>query len=186
MLGPLLFIIYINDLPEVVQSYIAIFADDTKLYRPIITPDDSNVLQSDLDLLDEWYKVWLMNFNYTKCKHLSFGHNSLSRQYTMGSVAELHQICTVDEENDLGIMFSCNFKFRSHIHKMVKKANKVLGVINRTFKYLDPNIMCLLYTSLVRPHLDYASNIWNPYLLEDMRTIEKIQRRATKLIPSIK
>ena len=77
MLGPLLFIIYINDLPEVVQSYIAIFADDTKLYRPIITPDDSNVLQSDLDL-DEWCKVWLMNFNYTKCKHLSFGHNSPS------------------------------------------------------------------------------------------------------------
>ena len=185
MLGPL-FIIYINDLPEVVQSYIAIFANDTKLYRPIITPDDSNVLQSDLGLLDEWCKVWLMNFNYTKCKHLSFGHNSPSRQYTMGSSAELHQICTVDEENDLGIMFSCNFKFRSHIRKMVQKANKVLGVINRTFKYLDPNTMRLLYTSLVRPHLDYASNIWNPYLLEEMRTIEKIQRRATKLIPSIK
>ena len=67
----------------------------------------------------------------------------------MGSSAELHQICTVDEENDLGIMFSRDFKFRSHIHKMVQKANKVLGVINRTFKYLDPNIMHLLYTSLV-------------------------------------
>ena len=78
-------------------------------------------------------------------------------------------------------MFSCNFKFKSHIHKMVQKANKVLGVINQTFKYLDLNIMRLLYTSLVRPHLDYASNIWNPYLLEDMRTIEKLQRRATKL-----
>ena len=72
------------------------------------------------------------------------------------------------------------------IRKMVQKANKVLGVINRTFKYLDPNIMRLLYTSLARPHLDYASNIWNPYLLEDMCTIEKLQRRATKLIPSLK
>ena len=69
---------------------------------------------------------------------------------------------------------------------MVQKANKVLGVINRTFKYLDPYIMHLLYTSLVRPHLDYASNIWNPYLLEDMRTIEKLQRRVTKFIPSLK
>ena len=59
----------------------------------------------------------------------------------MGSGTALHQICTVDEENDLGIMFSRNFKFKSHIHKMVQKANKVLGVINRTFKYLDPNIM---------------------------------------------
>ena len=186
MLAPLLFIIYINDLPESGQSYTAIFADDTKLYRPIINVEDSNILQSDLDLLVEWCKVWLMNFNYSKCKHLPFDHNSPSRHYTMGSGTALHQICTVDEENDLDIMFSCNFKFKSHIHKMVQKANKVLGVINQTFKYLDPNIMHLLYTSLVRPHLDYASNIWNPYLLEDMHTIEKLQRRATKLIPSLK
>ena len=85
MLGPLLFIVYINDLPEVVQSNIAIFADDTKLYRTIITSDDSNILQSDLDLLVEWCKVWQMNFNYTKCKHLFFGLNSPSRQYTMSS-----------------------------------------------------------------------------------------------------
>ena len=106
----------------------------------------------------------------------------------MGSNTGLHLIGTVDEENDLGITFSCDFKFRSHIHihKIVQKANKFLGVISRTFKYLDPDIMRLLYTSLVRPHLDYASNIWNPYLLEDMRTIEKIQRRATKLIPLFK
>ena len=186
MLGPLLFIIYINDLPKSVQSYTAIFADDTKLYRPIINAEDSNILQSDHNLLVEWCKVWLMNFKYSKCKHLPFGHNSPSRHYTMVSGTALHQICTVDEENDLGIMFSRNFKFKSHIHKMVQKANKVLGVINRTFKYLDPNIMHLLYTSLVRPHLDYASNIWNPYLLEDMCTIEKLQRRATKLIPSLK
>ena len=80
MLGPLLFIIYVNDLPEVVQSYIAIFANYS--YRPIITPDDSNILRSDLDLLVEWCKVWLMNFNYAKCKHLSFGLNSPSRQYS--------------------------------------------------------------------------------------------------------
>ena len=104
----------------------------------------------------------------------------------MGSSTRLHLVSTVDEENDLGITFSRDFKFKSHIHKIVRKANKVLGVISRTFKYLDPDIMRLLYTSLVRPHLDYASNIWNPYLLEDMRTIEKIQRRATKLIPLFK
>ena len=100
-------------------------------------------------------------------------------------MAELHQIRTIDKENDLGITFSHDFKFRTHIHKIVQKANRVLGVIKRTFKYLDPDIMHLLYASLVRPHLDYAS-IWNPYLLEDVCTIEKIQKRATKLIPSFK
>ena len=74
----------------------------------------------------------------------------------MGSSAELHQICTIDEENDLGITLSRDFKFKTHIHKIVQKANRVLGDIKCTFKYLDPNIMYLLYTSLVHPHLDYA------------------------------
>ena len=97
----------------------------------------------------------------------------------MGSSAELHQICTIDKENDLGITLSREFKFRTHIHKIVQKANRVLGDIKCTFKYLDPNIMHLLYTSLVRPHLDYASNIWNPYLLEDVRTIEKTENHRS-------
>ena len=78
-----------------------------------------------------------MNFNYTKCKHLPFGNNSPPRHYTMGSSAALHQICTVDEENDLGIMFSHNFKFRSHIQKMVATESKQSSRGHyRTFKYL--------------------------------------------------
>ena len=127
-----------------------------------------------------------MNFNFSKCKHLSFGLNFPSRQYIMGSSTELHQISMINEENDLDITFSHDFKFRSHIHKIVQKANKILDIIKCTFKYFEPNIIRLLYTSLVRPQLDYANNIWNPHLLEDTCTIEKIQRRATKLIPSFK
>ena len=65
VLGPLLFIVYVNDLPEAVPSNIAIFADDTKLYRSIITPDDGSILQSDLDQLVEWGKAWQMNFNFS-------------------------------------------------------------------------------------------------------------------------
>ena len=80
----------------------------------------------------------------------------------MGSGAELHQICTTNEEKDLGIIFSQDLKFRSHIHKITQSANRVLGVIYCTFKYCESIIMRNLYTSLVRPHLDYASNIWNP------------------------
>ena len=84
--GPLLFIVYVNDLSEAVQSSIAIFADDTKLYRSIITPDDGSILQSDLDQLVEWGKVWQMNFNFSKCKDLSLGLNFPSRQYVMAPV----------------------------------------------------------------------------------------------------
>ena len=80
----------------------------------------------------------------------------------MGSSTELHQISTINEENDLDITFSDDFKFRSHIHKIVQKANKILVIIKHTFKYLEPDIMRLLYTSLVRPHLDYASVYGTP------------------------
>ena len=127
-----------------------------------------------------------MNFDFSKYKHLSLGSNFPSKQYIMGSSTELHQISTINEENDLGITFRYDFKFKSHIHKIVQKANKSLGIIKCTFQYLEPDIMRLLYTNLVHPYLDYASNIWNPYLLKDTYTIEKIQRRATKLIPSFK
>ena len=97
---------------------------DTKLYRSVITPDDGSILQSDLDQLVEWGEVWQMNFNFSKCKHLSLGLNFPSRRYIMGSSTELHQISTINEENDLGITSSHDFKFRSHIHKIVQKANK--------------------------------------------------------------
>ena len=101
----------------------------------------------------------------------------------MGSGVELYQIYAISEENDLAVTFSHDLKFKSYIHKTAWSANRVLGVIYRTFKCLDSNMMRQLYTSLVRPHLDFASNIWNPYLLQGM---QKIQRRATKLIPSFK
>jgi len=143
----------------------------------------SSILQSNLDLLVNWCNVWQMDFNYTKCKHLYIGLNSPSRHYTMGSGSELYQISTTDEETDLGITFSHDFKFRSHIHKIAQKANKVLGVINHTFKYLDPDIMHLLYTNLVHPHLDYMLVIYGtPTCWKTC--IPKVQRRATKLILS--
>ena len=89
----------------------------------------------------------------------------------MGSGAELHHICATSEKKDLGIIFSPDLKFGSHIHKITQNANRVLGVIYCTFKYRDFNI--IHHTSLVRPHLKYASNIWNPYLLRHMRATEK-------------
>ena len=86
----------------------------------------------------------------------------------MGSGAELHHICATSEEKDLGIIFSQDLKFGSHIHKIIQSANRVLGVIYRTFKYHDSSIIRHLYTNLVRSHLDYTSNIWSPYLLHHM------------------
>ena len=95
--------------------------------------------------------------------------NSPSRQYIMGTSTELHQISTINEENDLGITFTRNFKFRAHVYKIAQKANNVLGIIKCAFKYLEPNV----------------STVWNTHILEDIETIDKIQRKAIKLIPSL-
>ena len=91
----------------------------------------------------------------------------------MGTSTKLHLISMINKENNLGITFTHGFKFRSHVYKIAQKVNKVLSIIKRTFKYLEPNIMCLLHGTPI-------------YVLEAMLTIEKIQRKAIKCIPSLK
>ena len=77
-------------------------------------------------------------------------------------------------------------KFSQHVEKQVGKANRILGQIRRSFQHLDANTMKLLFTSLVRPHLEYANAIWSPRLKKDSNLIEGVLRRATKLIPGLK
>jgi len=91
---------------------------------------------------------------------------------------------TVTEERDLGIVIDGDLKFTSHVNEIVMKANKVLGTIKCTIISRDANTIRLLYITLVRPILDYGSTTWNPHLIKNMRKLEPLQRRATKLIPS--
>ena len=92
----------------------------------------------------------------------------------------LHQLIRVEEEKDLGVLFSSTLKFSHHIKEIVHKANGLLGLIKRTFEFLEPQMLCHLYTALIRPHLDYACVIWNPHQLGDIRTLERVQRSATR------
>ena len=187
VLGPTLFIIYVNDLPDCINSFVGIFADDTKIYRPISCLNDSVVLQQDINSLSKWCDVWLSFLNFSKCKHVSFGSSTsfTGRQYYFYSDRDTYQISAVESERDLGIIFNNSLQFKSHINEIIHKANNILGIIKRTFRSRDANTIRLLYTTLVRPILDYASTIWNPYLMGDIRNLEKIQRRATKLISSL-
>ena len=90
------------------------------------------------------------------------------------------------EENDLGVIFDNKLSFDQHIQKKINKANQVLGIIKRTFSFLDKDTFLRLYKSLVRPHLEYANVIWNPHLIRQSAAIERVQRRATKLLPGCK
>ena len=92
----------------------------------------------------------------------------------------------VKEEKDLGVIIDNQLKFHTHTSAAVKKANSILGLIKRSFVALDEDTLPLLFTSMVRPHLEYANIIWGPYFIGDIRAVERVQKRATKLIPILR
>ena len=92
----------------------------------------------------------------------------------------------VNCEKDVGVNIDSNLKFDQHIQTKVNKANQIVGLIRRSFRYLDFKTFCLLFKALVRPHLEYAGCIWNPYLKKDIETIENVQRRTTKMLSYLK
>ena len=150
VLGPTLFIIYVNDLPDVIQSYVGIFADDTKIYHPITSPIDYDIFQVDINSALQWCDVWLSFFNSSKCHHNRIGSSSSIRQYYLFSSDDItHPITVVSNERDLGVTFDRDLKFIDHIKTIVQKANNVLGIIKRTFTCRDATTIRLLYTTLI-------------------------------------
>ena len=186
VLGPTLFIIFVNDMPNVINSILLMFADDTKLYRTIDSPQDHNILQHDTDQLCVWDDRSPMSFNLDKCHVMSFGRTREVYNYTMKKAAISLPMNRCEQECDLGVLFTPDLKFSQHIKLITHKANSVIGIIKRSFSCLDQNMFRTLYISLVRPHLEYASEIWNLYLMGDIQTLVKVQRWATKLVPGLR
>ena len=186
VLGPLLFVLYINDLPErVITSFVMLFADDTKIFKEVNTIEDSISIQQDIDALVKWSKDWLLNFHPDKCHVLTIGKfTDIKHAYPY--CLDGNQLEHVFEEKDLGILIDSELTFEEHIAKQVKKANSILGMINRSFERLNPTIFLVLYTAFVRPHLEYAQSVWSPKLRKYVNLIEGVQRRATRLVPICK
>ena len=185
LLGPLLFLVYINDLPPSLKhSESLLFADDTKCLRPICSPHDCIQLQSDLDALSSWSTKWKLLFNETKCSLLSIasGHAQTEQSEHQYFIND-QPISTSNLQKDLGIIMSSSLSWSYHISKITSKAYKILGLLRRTFGSTN-NVTTKkrLYISLVRSQLLYGSQIWRPLQLKDMKSIESLQRRATKYI----
>ena len=89
-------------------------------------------------------------------------------------------------EKDLGVYVDSELKFSQHVENQVNKANKILGLIRRSFEFLDAETMKLLFSALVRPHLEFSNTAWSPMLEKDKALIEGVLRRATKIIPGLK
>ena len=128
-----------------------------------------------------------MKFHPAKCKIMHLGKNNPKANYNMtASDGTHHRLEETEVEKDLGVQVDNKLKFSQHIQTKINKANRVLGCLKHTFKYMNKEIFLMLYKSLVRPHLEYASCIWSPQLKRDKDAIERIQRRATKLVPELK
>ena len=180
MLGPLLFTLYINDIPNVVHTNLSFFADDSKVYSVIKTIEDSHQLQADLDSIHEWCQVWLLKLNLSKCKIMHVGNSPIVTSYALSNGLGQHvQLDEVDHEKDLGVWFTSDLKPSLHCCKAAASAMKVLSMTRRSFVNISKKLFIFLYKTYVRPHLEYCVPIWSPYYVKDIEILEKVQKRVT-------
>jgi hypothetical protein len=182
VLGPVLFIIYINDIDVGLNNFISKFADDTKIGNSIITDHDRISLQEDLNKISEWSHRWEMPFNVNKCHILQVGTRNQKFNYEMSGV-KLESVHCI---KDLGVTIASSLKFSQQCKDAAGKANRMLGFINRSFSFKNKDVILPLYISLVRPHLEYAVQFWSPHHAKDIAKLEAVQRRATKMITSLR
>ena len=183
IIGPLLFLIFINDIADDISTdtSIPLYADDAKCHRKLLDPADQAILQSDLNTIVDWSELWGMSYNASKCKHLSLTKKQtpLETTYFLAGNILSKSAC----EKDLGVLVNSKLSWHDHIVNKVNKANRVLRLIRRTCgTHANTDVIKKLYIHLVRPHLDYASQVWSPHQAYLSNTIEGAQRRATKLM----
>ena len=184
VLGPLLFIVYIDDIYECAVDIdkITKFADDTKTANKSREPADRLKLQECIDNMYRWAQNWCMEFNIPKCKILHLGFNNPGHIYTMNGIP----IDVVDHEKDIGIHITKSLKPSDHCAKAAGTGMGVLFQLLRSFHYRDRKVFVNLYKTYVRPHLEFSSPVWNPWLKKDIETIEKVQQKFVRNITSLK
>ncbi len=185
VLGPVLFVIFINDMPSNVSSFLSLFADDATLYAKSTTQEQQSTIQDDLLKLQSWSDTWQLHFNKAKCKALYLGKDNRKETYFMQNDQNPVNLDESEAEKDLGVFVDNALNFSTHISEAIKKANTKLGMIKLTFTCLNESMLTQLYTAIVRPHLEYANVVWHPHQQQHINALEAVQHRATRLIPGM-
>jgi hypothetical protein len=174
VLGPVLFLIFIQDLDRAIPASVRLrkFADDSKVANKIEDDNDTLLLQDTLEQLQSWADKWGIQFNHKKCKVMHFGRANRKNVYRMGG----HELEVTESERDIGVVVSNNLKTGENCVKAAKIAMTVLGQIKRSFKYRDKKVFPALYTRYVRPHLEFSSAAWSPYLQKDIDVLKKSRK----------
>ena len=165
VLGPLLFLLYINDLPENIQSQARLFADDTAIYLTVTSMQDKQVIQSDLGSLQHWERTWDMEFNPDKCQviKITCSKSLVKSRYFM----HYQELESMDAAKFLGVTISKDLSWNAHINNITSTTNKTLGFVKRNVVTKNKDIRTMACNSLVRPQVEYASAIWSPYTKEN-------------------
>ena len=180
VLGPHLFLLFINDINHAVRGTTRLFADDCLLYNKIQSSADELLLQNDLNTLVNWAETWGMKFNPSKCNIMR-----VSRKRNRGNPSYSMMGVNLEEKSEityLGINIQSNLSWNSQTQHAVSKASRILNFIMRNFHPASKTVKEKLYTTLVRPHLEYGSVAWSPHLSKNIAAIEKVQRRAARFV----
>ena len=164
VISALCFALYVNDLPRGMTSRVLLYADDAKLYRKIACQSDADLLQKDLETLYQWSKTWKLKLNSSKCNSftMTLKTKPLFKKYKIGD----DTLERVDKIRDLGVILDSKLTFGPHVDQTVKKANRALGVLIRSYQKANPrghlNVSSVLtsYCAHVRSNLEYCSVIW--------------------------
>jgi hypothetical protein len=178
VLGPALFLLYINDLPQQTDSNSRLFADDTICQRTISTDEDQATLQRDLDKLTVWEDRWNMCFHPDKCEVLrvSRSQKKFHREYFLHDQA----LQVVHHTKYLGVTLSSDASWETHINAVTSKASRTLGLLRRSLKIGSKSLKDRAYKAFVRPVLEYACSVWDPHNIKLIKSLEAIQRRAAR------
>ena len=178
VLGPVLFLVYINDIADKTSSAVRLFADDTIIYRPITTVNDQTTLQKDLNALDHWSRVWQMEFHPSKCQtlHITRSPKPLLTNYNLYG----QQIEAVDSAKYLGVTLTPDLRWNNHVHSVRNKSSATMRLLQRNMRISSTQIKTRAYNTYVRPQLEYAATIWDPHTKQNIKKLEQVQRTAAR------
>ena len=184
ILGPLLFIIYVNDIGDNISSHTRLFADDCTIYRDVSSKQDCDSLQEDLNQLYNWTQKWQLSLNTSKCKVMSISNKRITCYYTY-SINNC-MLEWVDTYKYLGVIIHKKLSWGEHIQEATLKASGVLNLLRRTMHGTNRAAKERAYIALVRPHLEYCSAVWNPHQKKYISELEKLQKRAARWVCGVR